>query len=294
MASEVANRAAALSAGDQADDLRRLARKVLPHARVLVVTSGKGGVGKTNLSVAIALALSPGRRVVLLDADLGLANVDVLLGVTAQRNLADVIAGRCDMVDALAAGPSGLSVLAGASGVPRMADLGEAERQTLFHQLDGLQHWADILVIDTGAGISRNVIAFAACADDVVVVTTPEPTAMIDAYATIKMIHREEAHPRMRLVVNQAASAKEGERVARGVAHTCRRFLGVEIALLGCVPSDPHVPEAVRRQKSFYAESPGCAAAAAVREIAAGLVPDAKLDPQPSQFLHKLKRLFGR
>lgn len=290
MASELAGRAAV----DQADDLRRLARRVLPHARVLVVTSGKGGVGKTNLSVAIALALSPGRRVVLLDADLGLANVDVLLGVQAPRNLADVIAGRCDMVDALASGPGGLSVLAGASGIPRMADLGEAERQTLFHHLDGLQHWADVLVIDTGAGISRNVIAFAACADDVIVVTTPEPTAMIDAYATIKMIHREESHGRVRLVVNQAASAKEGERVARGVAQTCRRFLAIQVDLLGIVPSDPHVPEAVRRQKSFYLESPGCAAAAAVREVAGVLVPDARLDPQPSQFLQKLKRLFGR
>ncbi len=291
MASDLAHPRAAV---DQADDLRRLARKVLPHARVFVVTSGKGGVGKSNLSVAIALALSPGRRVVLLDADLGLANVDVLLGVKAERNLADVLAGRCDMVDALAPGPCGLSVLAGASGVPRMADLGETERQTLFHHLDGLQHWADILVIDTGAGISRNVIGFAACADDVVVVTTPEPTAMIDAYAAIKMIHREDQHGRVRVVVNQAASEREGEKVARGVAQTCRRFLGIQVEHLGTVPADAHVPEAVRRQKSFFIMSPGCAAAAAVRGIAAGLVPDAKLDPQPSQFLHKLKRLFGR
>lgn len=290
MTSELAGRTTV----DQADDLRRLARQVLSHARVIVVTSGKGGVGKTNLSVAIALALSPGRRVVLLDADLGLANVDVLLGIQPPRNLADVIAGRCDMVDALTPGPCGLSVLAGASGIPRMADLGEAERQTLFHQLDKLQHWADILVIDTGAGISRNVIAFAACADDVIVVTTPEPTAMIDAYATIKMIHREEPRGRIRLVVNQVASAKEGEKVARGVAHTCRRFLGIQVDLLGAVPSDPKVPEAVRRQKPFYLESPGCRAAAAVREVAAGLVPDARPNPQPSQFLHKLKRLFGR
>ncbi len=290
MASELAGRATV----DQADDLRRLARKVLPHARVLVVTSGKGGVGKTNLSVAIALSLSPGRRVVLLDADLGLANVDVLLGVKAERNLADVLAGRCDMVDALTPAPGGLSVLAGASGVPRMADMGEAERQTLFHHLDGLQHWADILVIDTGAGISRNVIAFAACADDVIVVTTPEPTAMIDAYATIKMIHREESHGRVRMVVNQAASAKEGEKVARGVAQTCRRFLGIQVEHLGTVPADPHVPEAVRRQKSFYLESPGCGAAAAVKGIVASLVPDARPELQPSQFLQKLKRLFGR
>ncbi len=282
------------ASADQADDLRRLAKKVLPHARVIVVTSGKGGVGKTNFAVALALSLSPGRRVVLLDADLGLANVDLLLGLAPKKNIADVIAGRCDMVDALTPAAGGLSVLAGASGVPRMADLGEAERQTLFHQLDGLQHWSDLLVIDTGAGISRNVIAFAACADDVVVVTTPEPTAMVDAYATIKMIHREEGHGRVRLVVNQVESVREGERVANGVAQTCRRFLGLSIDLLGSIPRDPHVPAAVRRQRSFLLESPGCPAAAAVRAVAASLVPDATPDPHPSQFLHKLKRLFGR
>lgn len=257
---------------DQAEALRLLVRNARPPARVVTVTSGKGGVGKTNLSLNLAIALADlGRRVILLDMDLGLANVDILCDLHPRHTMAHVVAGQREIHDALVPGPGGIRVLAGAAGLERLANLGDRERESLLRAFEPLQHEADFLILDTGAGIGRNVIAFAACADDVLVVTTPEPTAVIDAYAVIKCVAREATGAALGLIVNQARSRAEAERMAAGVVGTAQRILNVYVEPFGHVLSDPCVPLAVRQKRPFLIAHPSCPAARGVRAAASKL-----------------------
>src|SRR3954447_16522594 len=178
---------------DQAAQLRSLVRQ-RRRASVIAVTSGKGGVGKSNVAVNLAIQLSKaGKRVVLLDADLGLANVDVLCNVDLTTNLSHVIARKKELREVMVDAPGGFRLIGGASGLARMADLADADRQRLVEALAELEQTADVILIDTGAGISPNVLTFTRAADHVLVVTTPEPTAITDAYAVIKVISRRDA-----------------------------------------------------------------------------------------------------
>ena len=280
---------------DQADDLRQIARAhrsaaVLPPppaggllrtappaarvagARLLAVVSGKGGVGKTNLAVSLSIALAQlRRRVILVDLDLGLANVDVILDLHARWNLSHVLSGRKDLLDAVVPAAGGIRVLPGASGLENLANLRDGEREALIRSLEGLHRAADVLVFDTGAGISRNTIAFAACADDVLVVTTPEPTAMIDAYAAVKLVHQASDNGDLRLIVNKARDRAEAEKVARGIVTVAHRFLNAYVEPLGFVPADPAVPASVRRKSPFFLAAPRSPAAASVAAIARAL-----------------------
>ncbi len=256
---------------DQAEGLRRLARE-MAGSRVVAVTSGKGGVGKTNIAVNLAIALSQlGRRVIVLDMDLGLANVDVLLDVNARYNLAHVIQGKRAIADAIVEAPGGIRILPGASGMESLANVSAEERHVLLQSLQRLQDDTDFIVIDTSAGVSKNVIAFAACSDDAVIVTTPEPTAMIDAYALVKLLAREESATENKLIVNMAANRIEAEKVANGIVTVAHRFLNVYVEKLGYVLSDSAVPAAVRRKVPFLLDAPRSHASACVLSIAKAL-----------------------
>jgi flagellar biosynthesis protein FlhG len=264
---------------DQATSLRTLVRESQRdshgpsrRASVVAIASGKGGVGKSNVAVNLAVRLSAaGRKVVLLDADMGLANVDVLCNVDAPLNLSHVVTRRRELSEVILNAPGGFRLISGASGMARMADLEDADRQRVLEGLATIESDADYILIDTGAGISQNVLTFAHHADQVLVVTTPEPTAVTDAYALIKMINRQPGVRRLSLLVNQAADATEGQAVYNRVAKVARQFLGITVFDAGYIPTDEAVPKAVRQRVPFMLSAPRSQAAAAVGRLAARL-----------------------
>lgn len=249
--------------------LKSQASSLPSHARVLAIASGKGGVGKTNIAVNLALALArQGKRIVLVDADLGTANVDVILNIQSPYGLSDVIAGRRTVHDVAIPLEHNLRLIAGASGLSAAADLGPFDRRRLIDELGALEADCDILVLDCGAGISQNVLAFARAADELLLVTTPEPTALTDAYALVKVLSRSDHRPPITLVVNQAATLREGQVVADRVASVAARFLGVGLAAHGHILRDEHVRQAVRQRVPFVTQFPKCPAATCIAALA--------------------------
>ena len=227
----------------------------LAHATAFV--SGKGGVGKSNLALNLSIALAcRGKKVVLFDADMGMANLDVLCGLTPQATLEDVVKGRARLRDVLVTGPGGFQLVPGASGVAAMANLDGLSRRRIISQLSLLDDVADHLLIDMGAGISSSVIPFAAVADRVVVVTTPEPTAMTDAYGVIKTLVSRGFGSRLELVVNMAHTHEEGLGVYRRIERVVDRFLGAKLRLAAILPHDPLLSNAVRVRKPVLLASP--------------------------------------
>lgn len=258
---------------DQASKLRELVRqesgRSRRRARVIAVTSGKGGVGKTNISVSLSLAAaSMGRDVVLIDCDLGLANVDVLLDLQVRHNLQHLLSGEASLEDVLVPAPGGLRVLPGAAGVSQVADLSDTEQRILLDALEQLVETTELIVLDTGAGISRRVIEFCLASGEVVVVTTPEPTAIADAYAMIKVLGQADPSLKVWLVANMANHRGEAEQILDRITMLSRRFMGLEVARAGYVLTDPRVPHAVRRRLPFSLAYPSCHAAVCVGEIA--------------------------
>ena len=242
---------------DQAERLRAMARIVaMRHAqqrqaqrraRVIAVASGKGGVGKTNLSVNLALALrEKGLRVGIFDADLGLGNVDVLLGMAPKYTLKDVLDGRKQISEILMPGPQGIVVFAAGSGFMELANLSQWRLDRFVDAISELDQSLDVLLIDNAAGISKSVLSFVSAADEVIVVTTPEPAAYTDAYALVKLLAGRDARTRLRLVVNMARAPHDAERISKRIEAILRQFLpgGFDLTLLGhvchgraCVPS---------------------------------------------------------
>ena len=265
------------------------------RASVIAITSGKGGVGKTNVSVNLAIKLaSAGKNVVLLDADLGLANADVLCNIDLPANLSHVISRRKDLNEVLVKAPGNFSLIGGASGLARMADLTDADRQRLVTALGELEQKADVILIDTGAGISPNVLAFTRAADHVLVVTTPEPTAITDAYAVVKVISRDNAIRRISLLVNQSRSLGEARIVHERIAKVARQFLGVSLFDAGSIPDDDQVSTAVRKRTPFVLLAPRCAASQAMSQLAMRLEQGVATAVQDSGFFNRMSRWFRR
>ena len=214
--------------------------------RVISVTSGKGGVGKSNLVANLAIGFArAGRRVLILDADLGLANMDLLFGLTPRYTIADVIEGRCELADILLEGAAGVHLLPAATGVAEVVDLDPAVRHGLLNEIEGLDLEFDVLLVDTGAGISGSVLAFNGAADEILVVTTLEPTAITDAYATIKVLRKRCGIRRVSLVANNVSSARAGLEVYRRLGRTIDSFLDVSLNYLGHVLHDENLERAV-------------------------------------------------
>ena len=237
--------------------------------QVIAVTGGKGGVGKTNISVNLSLALAQlGKRVVLLDADLGLANVDLLLGLKATKNIADVLAGECDLKDILIETTGGIKVIPASSGTQALASMGTAEHAGLISAFNELSDEMDVLIIDTAAGISDTVISFVRAAQEILLVVCDEPSSITDAYALIKILNREYNVSKFRVVANMTRSAMEGRSLFNKLVHVTDRFLDVTLQFAGEVPFDETVRKAVQRQKAAIEAFPGSKSSIAYKKLA--------------------------
>ena len=237
--------------------------------QVIAVTSGKGGVGKTNVSINLATALGKrGRSVMLLDADLGLANVDVVLGLKARRTLADVLDGECDLEDVVIDAGGDLRVVPASSGVQRMAGLGTQETAGIIHAFSGLERVPDTLIVDTAAGINDSVASFARAASEVLVVVCDEPASITDAYALVKTLSRHHEINEFRVLANQVRSAAQGREVFDKLSRVVHRFLDVSLLYEGFIPEDEFLRRAVQKQKAVVQAFPRCRAALAFRRLA--------------------------
>jgi len=237
--------------------------------RVLSFTSGKGGVGKTHIVVNLAYALQQlGARVMILDADLGLANVDVLLGLAPQFNIQHVLEGKKTLLDILVQGPAGMTILPASTGVCEVANISEAQRFHLLDALDELHHDFDYLLVDTGAGISNNVIYFNLAAQEIVIVVTPEPTSLTDAYALMKVLANQYAEKRFKVIMNAVADDGEAEESFRRLSMVTERFLNVSLDFLGAIPHDNAFSWAVRQQKPLLELYPATTSAGCFYQLA--------------------------
>ena len=237
--------------------------------KVITISSGKGGVGKTNVVANLAVALSKsGKKVVLLDADLGLGNLDVLLGLAPKYNFGHVIRGEKEISEIMVEGPAGIMIIPAASGLQELTSLSAEQKINLFSQLEGLDDDIDIMLIDTAAGISQNVLFFNIVASEMIIVVSPEPTAIVDAYALIKVLYTKHGEKKFRLLVNQARDDKEGLEVYKNVSVVADKFLNISIDYLGFIPYDENLRKAVRMQKPIIELFPTSKASKSFTEMA--------------------------
>jgi flagellar biosynthesis protein FlhG len=259
---------------NQASGLSRVAIASSPQAgtqstRVIAVTSGKGGVGKTVISVNLGITLQKmGRRVLLLDADLGLANVDVALGLAPHWNLAHVLRGERTIEEILVEGPAGMKILPASSGIEEMTQLSSSQKMALLDQFEALSFSVDVLIIDTAAGISDNVVHFNSSAAEMAVVITPEPTSITDAYALIKVMSQNHGRRRFHLIFNQVKSPREARELFEKFLKITGQYLDVSLETLGHVVADRNLPRAIRRQRALVDLNPESAAADCFKQIA--------------------------
>jgi len=285
---------------DQAQKLRELMKAkpatapVAKKTRVITVASGKGGVGKTNMSVNMAIAYARlGKRVIIMDADLGLANVNILLNIIPKFNLYHVIRKQKTMREIMVDTEYGIQMIAGASGFSKIANLSEEERQSFITELYTLSN-ADIIIIDTSAGVSSNVLSFIAAADDAIIITTPEPTAITDAYGIIKIIATEVENLNigLKLVVNRVKNVTEGRKVAERIINISGQFLNLKVEYLGCVYEDPIVQSSVLRQRPFMIQDPKSKAAISVQHLV-GRIEKNDFTDEPG-LARMIRKLFGK
>jgi len=237
-------------ADNNAASVRRKNRNRKSNTRVIAITSGKGGVGKTNIVGNLGFALSQlGKKVLILDADLGLGNIDVLLGLAPKYNLSHVIAGEKSISEIIIKGPGNMNILPASSGIQELTKLTKEQRIQILTELDSLTELFDILLIDTAAGISSNVMYFNVSAQEIIVVVTPEPTSVTDAYALMKVLSLKYSERRFNLLVNLASSEQDAHEVFRQLKLVADRFLDISIEYSGCVLFDENVTKGVRRQQ---------------------------------------------
>lgn len=254
---------------DQAAGLRRMHT---PHpVRVIAVTSGKGGVGKTNVSVNLSVSMAAaGQRVMLMDADLGLANVDVMLGLRVEANLSHVLEGKHDLKDIIVNGPSDLRIIPAASGITRMAELSTVEHAGIVNAFNDIGNDIDVLVIDTAAGISDSVMRFCLASQDILVVVCDEPASITDAYALIKVLNRDHGQHSFRIIANMVENASAGQQLYDKLRRVTDQYLDVTLKYEGAIPFDGAVRKAVQRQSPVVNSFPGSRAAQAFKKIAQG------------------------
>ena len=265
---------------DQAESLRNLVGKLktpvpkVKAMRVIAVTSGKGGVGKTNFSINLAIYLArANKRVVIIDADFGLANVELLLGVSPRYSFKHVLSGEVSVSDALTTGPEGVRFLSGGSGLTQLADVTESQTSILLSSFSQLEELADILLIDTGAGMSKTVTNFLKASHEIVVVTTSDPTAIADAYTIMKAIAEDNPEPPpLKIVINRVESYKEGAEVFGRLHRVCVRFLNMKPVTLGNIPYDKYLVRAVKSQEPVAIMYPNSESSRSIEAISKRLL----------------------
>lgn len=238
-------------------------------ARVIAVTSGKGGVGKTSVTVNLAIAFAKaGKKVAIFDADLGLANVHILMGVKAKYNIRHVIEDNFELDDIVTHGPLGIKIISGGQGVRELANMTQEQRRTILRQMDKLEKEVDILLLDTGAGISENVLRFATFADEVICVTTPNVAAAADGYSIIKILLEMEPNSKIGLIANMAQSMYHSKNVFNRINMATKKYLKYPLGDLGYIVEDPKMDKAVQARRPLMLDDPDCEAAQCISSIA--------------------------
>jgi len=241
-------------------------------AKVLAITSGKGGVGKTNISANLAICLAAsGQKVLLVDTDLSLGNLDIIMGIRSKYNISHLLNGRKSIEEIIYTGPEGLDVICGASGLEDLANIDEFRRHRLLRELSKLQSDYDLIVIDTAAGISKLVVGFCLAADHVLVVTTPEAPAMTDAYAMIKMLAGHGLSGQISLIVNMAGTISEGKKTYRQISGVAQQFLKARVYYAGVLLKDERLSSAVRQRKPLVLAYPRARISSSLVALAAKL-----------------------
>lgn len=259
---------------DQAKQLRdkvmqKKSKKERRQTRTLAVTSGKGGVGKSNFALNFALGLvEQNKKVLIFDVDLGFANIDVLLGRSPKESIATMLEKDLKIWDVIEEGPNGLLFISGGSGFNELFQMDELKLNKFFKELSEIQGLVDYIILDTGAGLSYENLRFILAADDVILVTTPEPTSITDAYSVVKMVHAKNRNVHMKLVINQCTNEKEGAETAENFKKVTEQFLEKQVGTLGFIPSDANIPSAVKKQTPFLLAYPGTQASKAIQKIA--------------------------
>lgn len=283
---------------DQAEQLRKMMQQTdaaKPTARVITVTSGKGGVGKTSISINLAIQLSRlGKRVVVFDADFGLANIEVMLGVRPQYNLADMMFKGKDLTDIITQGEEGISFISGGSGIQELASMNRDQVMFLTSRLISLDKFADVIIVDTGAGISDSVLEFVLASTEVLLVATPEPTSITDAYSLLKALNRKEEFVKedtsIKMISNRVKSTAEGQSLYEKMSVVSEKFLDIPITYLGSVPMDEQISKAVMRQKPVSVINPDAPSAKAIKQIAETLL---ELDTKETSENRGMFQLFS-
>ncbi|MFT7413803.1 MAG: flagellar biosynthesis protein FlhG [Methylophagaceae bacterium] len=254
---------------DQANGLRKMTSAAPRPVKVIAVASGKGGVGKTNITVNLGVALATqGRQVLLLDADLGLANIDVMLGLHPQYNLQHVLNGSKTLAEIIVEGPAGLKIIPAASGVQKMAELSPAEHAGMIQAFSEMDQHIDVLLIDSAAGITDSVVSFTRAAQEVIVVVCDEPASITDAYAFIKLLSREYDVNRFHIIANMCRTIQEGRELFNKISMVCDRFLEVNLDFMGIVPFDEDLRRAVKKQRAVVDYLPRSKSAVAFTHLA--------------------------
>ena len=285
---------------DQANKLRSMFQsreRALPErplaARVITVTSGKGGVGKTNCTVNLAINMRrQGKRVVIIDADFGLANIEVLFGIVPRYSLADVLNGSKALTDVLTDGPEGVRFISGGSGLRELANVSDKQMAYLLQSFTALDTLADVVFIDTGAGISRSVINFIRASNETIIVTTPDPTSVTDAYALVKTVKEEATDiPAFKIIVNRTDEAEEGREIFDKLNRVATRFLNVKLDYLGAIPYDRELVRAVKKQQPAVVAFPQCSFAKCITRITDRLLDIHNKPAREGGILSFMKRL---
>lgn len=259
---------------DQASGLRKLAvAQSLKPSRVITVTGGKGGVGKSSVALNIAIALSRrGQRVLIIDTDFGFSNIDVMLGVKTRHDLLDVVRQDLDIRDIIEQGLEGVQFISGGSGVYELTQLGGGELMRIVDNLKNLEDVADTVIFDTGAGVSDNILRLVYASHDTLVVTTPEPTAVVDAYALIKIIGEQGKNASIRLIINKADNVSEAASVMDCIARIAGKNVDVQVDKMGCIMRDVNMQKAIRMQVPILVSFPHCTASVNIDSIASKLI----------------------
>jgi len=268
------------------------------QTRVIAVTSGKGGVGKTNTTMNLAISLSNlGYSVVVFDADIGLANIDVLVGIVPKYTISEVLNGDKDIVEIITEGPNGIKIIAGGSGLNELFEMDNKKREKLVNELLKLEKHADFILIDTGAGISDTVISFVNAANEVILVVTPEPTSLTDSYAMIKALTIKGRHEKLQIIINRVESDKEANDIFYKLYTAAKKFLNTKIEKLGYVLDSKLVVDSIKNQNPFILMYPNSQISKNINNIATRIIGEGSPNEEKSGisiFINRFKSFFVR